>query len=101
MLKEIIDLKLLSQKLTSIKGVLVHGPAGIGKSHLIHSVIGPLNLKVIRVTPSHLISGDQFDKIKQAFKQSVESHILWFEEIDFIAKSKDKDLFYGFLEELD
>jgi ATP-dependent 26S proteasome regulatory subunit len=67
-LKEIIDLKLLSQKLTSIKGVLVHGPAGIGKSHLIHSVLKPLDLKVIRVTPSHLISGDQFDKIKLAFK---------------------------------
>jgi hypothetical protein len=48
-----------------------------------------------------LISGDQFEKIKQAFKQSLESHILWFEELDFIAKSKDKDLFYGFLEELD
>ena len=58
MLKEIIDLKLLSQKLTSIKGVLVHGPAGIGKSHLIQSVLKPLDLKVIRVTPSHLISGD-------------------------------------------
>lgn len=27
--------------------------------------------------------------------------VLWFEELDFIAKSKDKDLFYGFLEQLD
>ena len=61
-------MKLVSQKLTSIKGVLVHGPAGIGKSHLVQSVLAPLNLKVIRVTPSHLIAGDQFDKIKSAFK---------------------------------
>jgi len=58
MLREIIDLKLLSQKLPTIKGVLVHGPAGIGKSHLIQSVLSPLNLKIIRVAPSHLISGD-------------------------------------------
>lgn len=27
--------------------------------------------------------------------------VIWFEELDFIAKSKDKDLFYGFLEQLD
>lgn len=27
--------------------------------------------------------------------------ILWFEELDFIVKSKDKELFYGFLEQLD
>ena len=27
--------------------------------------------------------------------------ILWIEEINFIARGKDKDLFYGFLSELD
>lgn len=27
--------------------------------------------------------------------------ILWIEEVDFIAKSKDKDLYYGFQNELD
>jgi len=36
-LAEIIDLKLVSKRLPQIKGVLIHGPSGVGKSLLILS----------------------------------------------------------------
>jgi ATP-dependent 26S proteasome regulatory subunit len=50
-------LKLISKRLTSIKGVLVHGPAGVGKTIIIQNALKNLNLKVMRVTPSDLLSG--------------------------------------------
>jgi ATP-dependent 26S proteasome regulatory subunit len=74
----------------------VHGPAGVGKTSLIQSVLADHKFKVLRVTPSDLLTGDSFEKIKKVFRMP--SQVVWFEEIDFIAKSKDKDLFYGFLE---
>ena len=53
-----------------------------------------------QVAPSDLLqSSDQFSTIKKVFL--VKTDVLWIEEIDFVTRSKDKDLFYGFLEQLD
>jgi len=38
-------------------------------------------------------------RLKATFTSAVD--VIWIEELDYIAKSKDKDLFYGFLELLD
>lgn len=67
-MQEIIDLKLVSKRLPSIKGVLVHGPAGVGKTSLIQSVLAKHQFKVLRVTPSDLLTGDEFEKIKKVFR---------------------------------
>ena len=39
-LEEIIQIRLVEESLENIKGVLVHGPAGIGKSLAIATVLG-------------------------------------------------------------
>ena len=38
-LEEILCVKIRDQKLQNIKGVLVHGPAGIGKTHAVATVL--------------------------------------------------------------
>ena len=49
------------------------------------------------MTPSDLIQNPS--RLKATFTSAVD--VIWIEELDYIAKSKDKDLFYGFLELLD
>ena len=98
----------------NIKGVLVHGPAGIGKTLVVATVLGRIKkrlhetdsgctLLVERLTPADLINAkDQGAVLSRAFESVVTSRlpsVLWVEEIDYIAKTKN--LFYSFLAQLD
>ena len=66
-LEEIIQIRLVEESLENIKGVLVHGPAGIGKSLAIATVLGRIRdrleelgadsntLLVERLTPANFV----------------------------------------------
>ena len=115
-LEEIIQIKLVEQGIENIKGVLVHGPAGIGKSLAIATILekvrerlteletdGSADLLVERLTPADLVTAkDQGKMLMAAFETVMTAGrpaVLWVEEIDYIAKTKN--LFYQFLAQLD
>ena len=60
---------------------------------------------MIRLTPADLVKDeDPFRKIQRLFKFATRTSpcIVFIEEVDFLSKSKSqKELFYGFLTELD
>ena len=59
-LQELVNVKVVERSLNDIKGVLVHGPAGIGKSLLIQTVLSAVEgLTVIRLGPAQLIEGGE------------------------------------------
>jgi AAA+ superfamily predicted ATPase len=52
-----------------MKGVLVHGPSGIGKSLLIKEVLSDMKIPTIVVQPKDLVGEeDKFQKIRNVFK---------------------------------
>ena len=95
--------------------MLVHGPAGIGKSLAIATVLSRVRdrlaemgadgntLLVERLTPANFVSAKDQNKVLATAFESVltagRPAILWVEEIDYIAKTKP--LFYNFLAQLD
>ena len=101
--------------------MLVHGPAGVGKTFAVATVLREFSaslsegksaneeskashlLNVIRLTPADLINAPKNENqmIKQAFEDAVSKQpsVLWIEEVDYIAKSKG--MFYSFLSSLD
>ncbi|CDW86820.1 spermatogenesis-associated protein 5-like [Stylonychia lemnae] len=108
LLKEVIELKLLSvENKVNIKGILIHGPSGIGKTMAIENILKGYQLHKIILTPKHLIQAPQgqIKQMQDAFKllKLKQPSILVVEEIDYIAssKSQNKDLFYAFQSELD
>jgi transitional endoplasmic reticulum ATPase len=107
-LREIIDLKMIKRSINNIKGILVHGPSGIGKTMAIETILEEVDkhqINLIRLTPGDLVKEDDpFRKIQRTFKFVTHSApcILLIEEVDFLTKGKGtKDMFYGFLTELD
>lgn len=110
-----LQLKLVEEALNgSVKGVLIHGPAGIGKTLAVATVMKRVRdqlseldgseLLIERLTPADLVQAkDQNKYLKAVFERvktsSGRPSILWVEEIDYIAKTKN--LFYSFLAELD
>ena len=79
-LEEVILIKLVEQSLKNIKGVLVHGPAGIGKTLAIATVLDRIkkrlqetdsgcSLLVERLTPADLVNAkDQGAVLSRAFE---------------------------------
>ena len=107
-LEEIIVLKAITKKIENIKGVLIHGPSGIGKTMAIEQVLSKFQeqITVVKLQPSDLVKEeDQFKLVQKSFKTAAaaDPSILLIEEIDFIAKNSKtgKDLFYGLLGEMD
>lgn len=110
-LEEIIQIRLVEESLRNIKGVLIHGPAGIGKTLAIATVLARVRdrlselgadsdtLLVERLTPASFVSAKDQNKVLATAFESVltaaRPAILWVEEIDYIAKTKP--LFYNFL----
>ena len=54
-MKEVIQIKLIEQSLSKIKGVLVHGPAGIGKTLAVATVLEYAKESLLASDGSHLI----------------------------------------------
>ena len=102
-------IRVVDHSLASVKGVLVHGPAGIGKTLAVSTVLQRIkarlgnDLTIVKLTPADFVeSKDQGKVLKAAFEEVVtcgRPAVLWVEEIDYIAKTKN--LFYSFLAELD
>ena len=93
----------------NLKGVLIHGPSGIGKSLLVKQVLrdNKLEPNSFVVEPQDLI-GDTYDKIgkiKKVFDlaKSVSNslRVIWIEELDFITTGKDKECLYALLNCMD
>lgn len=110
LLEEVINLKLMkeSQQKVKIKGVLLHGPSGIGKTSAIEAVLRQYDkLHKLILTPKHLVQaqGGMLQKLQEVFKLAKlrQPSVLVLEEIDFIAagKQSNKELFYTLLSELD
>ena len=109
-LEELLQIK-LKQNSLNMKGVLVHGQAGIGKSLMIQTAIQSFSarlqkkISVTKITPADLIqTKDAQQLLNQAFESLIgasleQPAILWLEEVDYIAKTKN--LFYGLLQLLD
>ena len=58
LIKEVIGLKLINRDTQNVKirGILLHGPSGIGKTMAIDNVLGPMeNLNKILISPKHLV----------------------------------------------
>lgn len=75
-------------------GVLIHGPPGCGKTRFAHSVAGELNLPLIHVPCTELISGvsgESENKIRNLFQQAKENSpcIVLLDEVDVISSKRD------------
>eukprot|EP00347_Sterkiella_histriomuscorum_P019506 403341369 len=108
LLKEVIELKLFKEESkVNIKGVLLHGPSGIGKTMGLKHVLSQYQIHKIQITPKHLIQAQQgqVKQLQDSFKllKLRQPSVLIIEELDFIgsAKASNKDLFYAFQSELD
>ena len=56
-IKEVLELK-INQRDSSkvkIKGVLIHGPSGIGKTMAIQSLLSELKVHTVVISPKHLV----------------------------------------------
>ena len=84
---EIINLK--SNNSIKMKGVLIHGSSGIGKSLMIREVLSEVKAPTIIIEPKDLVGEeDKFQKIRNVFKiarsKEEQLSVIWIEEIEFI-----------------
>jgi SpoVK/Ycf46/Vps4 family AAA+-type ATPase len=93
-LREIIELKVIKKRINNIKGILLHGPSGIGKTMAIETVLQEKSqhgINLIKLTPADLVKEeDPFKRVQRVFKFATRQApcILLIEEIDFLTKSK-------------
>ena len=80
--------------ITPPRGILLFGPPGCGKTLLMSALAGELNVEMFTVKCSDVMSkwyGESEQKIEQLFRTAKERRpaIIFFDDIDAIAKSRD------------
>ncbi|XP_066884463.1 nuclear valosin-containing protein-like isoform X8 [Kogia breviceps] len=76
------------------RGVLLHGPPGCGKTLLAHAVAGELDLPILKVAATEIVSGvsgESEQKLRELFEQAVSNApcILFIDEIDAITPKRE------------
>ncbi|XP_037366069.1 nuclear valosin-containing protein-like isoform X1 [Talpa occidentalis] len=76
------------------RGVLLHGPPGCGKTLLAHAIAGELDLPILKVAATEIVSGvsgESEQKLRELFKQAVSDApcILFIDEIDAITPKRE------------
>ncbi|CAD5211640.1 unnamed protein product [Bursaphelenchus okinawaensis] len=75
-------------------GILIHGPPGCGKTRFAQSVAGELDMPLIQVSCTELISGvsgESENKIRQLFQQAKENSpcMVLLDDVDVISSKRD------------
>ena len=76
------------------RGVLLHGPPGCGKTYLAMAIAGELEVPLVQVAATELVSGmsgESEERIRQLFQQAKEAApaILFLDEIDAITPKRE------------
>nr|XP_005608048.1 nuclear valosin-containing protein-like isoform X2 [Equus caballus] len=76
------------------RGVLLHGPPGCGKTLLAHAIAGELDLPILKVAATEVVSGvsgESEQKLRELFEQAVSNApcILFIDEIDAITPKRE------------
>ncbi|XP_054432617.1 nuclear valosin-containing protein-like [Pteronotus mesoamericanus] len=76
------------------RGVLLHGPPGCGKTLLAHAIAGELDLPILKVAATEIVSGvsgESEEKLRGLFEQAVSNApcILFIDEIDAITPKRE------------
>ncbi|XP_058131256.1 nuclear valosin-containing protein-like isoform X3 [Dasypus novemcinctus] len=76
------------------RGVLLHGPPGCGKTLLAHAIAGELDLPILKVAATEIVSGvsgESEQKLRELFEQAVSNApcILFIDEIDAITPKRE------------
>ncbi|XP_006761321.1 PREDICTED: LOW QUALITY PROTEIN: nuclear valosin-containing protein-like [Myotis davidii] len=79
---------------TPPRGVLLHGPPGCGKTLLAHAIAGELDLPLLKVAATEIVSGvsgESEQKLRELFEQAVSNApcILFIDEIDAITPKRE------------
>ncbi|XP_070257259.1 nuclear valosin-containing protein-like isoform X2 [Myotis yumanensis] len=79
---------------TPPRGVLLHGPPGCGKTLLAHAIAGELDLPILKVAATEIVSGvsgESEQKLRELFEQAVSNApcILFIDEIDAITPKRE------------
>ncbi|XP_045309265.1 nuclear valosin-containing protein-like isoform X7 [Leopardus geoffroyi] len=79
---------------TPPRGVLLHGPPGCGKTLLAHAIAGELDLPILKVAATEIVSGvsgESEQKLRELFEQAVSNApcVLFIDEIDAITPKRD------------
>ncbi|XP_045838490.1 nuclear valosin-containing protein-like isoform X8 [Meles meles] len=75
-------------------GVLLHGPPGCGKTLLAHAIAGELDLPILKVAATEIVSGvsgESEQKLRELFEQAVSNApcVLFIDEIDAITPKRE------------
>ncbi|XP_036738281.1 nuclear valosin-containing protein-like isoform X2 [Manis pentadactyla] len=75
-------------------GVLLHGPPGCGKTLLAHAIAGELDLPILKVAATEIVSGvsgESEQKLRELFEQAMSNApcILFIDEIDAITPRRE------------
>ncbi|XP_022364133.1 nuclear valosin-containing protein-like isoform X4 [Enhydra lutris kenyoni] len=79
---------------TPPRGVLLHGPPGCGKTLLAHAIAGELDLPILKVAATEIVSGvsgESEQKLRELFEQAVSNApcVLFIDEIDAITPKRE------------
>ncbi|XP_006871225.1 PREDICTED: nuclear valosin-containing protein-like [Chrysochloris asiatica] len=76
------------------RGVLLHGPPGCGKTLLAHAIAGELDLPILKIAATEIVSGvsgESEQKLRELFEQAVSNApcIFFIDEIDAITPKRE------------